>query len=171
MRKEIYLAIIEQIRSANCGIQHIGLWNEDQTTPEQAPGYTLPALLVEFGPLRWEQRGNGTKSAPALIRLHLITSLPAGSADTLPSPEEAAARYALCDAVVDALNGLAGEGFTRFQHVETVSGHKHEGRQCDVEAFACEVRDLRGANRKWHTTASRTEITLRPPADKNPTRQ
>lgn len=160
MRKIIYLAIIERLKAAGLNIQHISLWNENITDLEQENGYGFPAVFVEFDPIKWEQRGGGVKSAPVTVRLHIVTETLADPSDGSQYQTEALEHFDTIDGIVYAVSGLAGDGFNRFQHIETIPDHNHDQIQHDVEVFTCEAKDFSGTNKKMHITA--TDATVSP---------
>lgn len=161
MRKIIYLAIIARLKAAGSGVRHFSLWNENITDLEKENGYSFPAVFVEFEPFKWEQRGNGAKSATIRVRLHIVTETLADPSDGSQYQTDALEHLDTIDNVVDAVSGLAGEGFNRFQHVETIPDHNHDQIQHDIEVFSCEIRDLQGLDKKAYTTADRVQISAK----------
>jgi len=141
MRKQIYLAIIDCLKAADIGIQHISLWNENTTALEQANGFGLPAVFVEFAPIKWGQQLQRVKNGTARVSLHIVTGTLADPSDGSNFQFDALQMFDIIDNVVAAVQGLSVEGFNKFQHVETIPDHDHEEVQNDVEIFTTEITD------------------------------
>ena len=148
MRKIIYLAIIECLKASGVDIRHISLWNDNTAKLEEENGFSLPAVFVEFLPFKWSQRAQGVKSATMAINLHIVTETLADPAGGSDFQFEALETFDVIDSVVAAVQGLSGEGFNKFQHVETLPDHNHEQVQHDIEGFVCEATDVSAARRR-----------------------
>ena len=126
MRKAIYKAVAERLKTAKIGIQYISLWNRNTEQLTKQKAFRMPAVFVEFEPIDWSQLSQGARSADIRVRLHVIT-------ETLASPEEGG-RYQdralehldLLERVSAAVQGLCGDGFNCFMLVESVTDHDHE---------------------------------------------
>ena len=111
MRKAIYKAVAERLKTAKIGIQYISLWNRNTEQLTKQKAFRMPAVFVEFEPIDWSQLSQGARSADIRVRLHVIT-------ETLASPEEGG-RYQdralehldLLERVSAAMQGLCGDGF------------------------------------------------------------
>lgn len=57
MRKAIYQAICNRIIAADLGIGFISLWNNNTEALTKQKAFRLPAVFVEFEPIRWAQCG------------------------------------------------------------------------------------------------------------------
>lgn len=147
MRKEIYLAIIDCLKNADIGVKHISLWNENTTELERENGYDFPAVFVEFSPLQWKQQMAGVKTAKARVCLHIVTKTMADPSDGSTFQNEALETFDTISEIVATVQGLSGEGFNKFQHIETLPDHNYEEVQHNVEIFTTEVTDT-GAVRK-----------------------
>jgi len=147
MRKAIYLAIIEAINAAKIGVLHISLWNENTVALEEQNGFATPAVFVEFAPIQWEQRAQRVKAARARINLHIVTETLADPSDGSKFQAQALETFDTIDDIVATVQGLSGEGFNKFLHVESVPDHNHEQLQHDIEGFVFELTDT-GAVRK-----------------------
>jgi hypothetical protein len=141
MRKVIYLAIIEAIKDADTDVRHISLWNENTVELEAQNGFACPAVFVEFAPIQWQQRTGRVKAAQLRVNLHIVTETLADPADGSTFQSAALDTFDVIGDIVATIQGLSGEGFNKFQHVETVPDHNHEQLQRDVEGFVCEVTD------------------------------
>ena len=158
MTKIIYLAIIDAIKSAQIGINHINLWNKQTDELEKSSGFALPAVFVEFDPIRWEQRGQGCKTATATIRLHIVINTLADPADGSLYQYDALQIFDIIDDVVDSVSGLAGEGFNSLMHVDTMPDHNHGQIQHHIEGFKCEISDNRALKRKRYVTIDNVSV-------------
>lgn len=159
MIKVIYLAIIDAIK-AQTGISYVSLWNNQTAELEKSDGFALPAVLVEFDPIRWEQRGQGCKVATATIRLHILIDTLADPADGSLYQYDALQIFDIIDDVVDSVSGLAGEEFNALMHVDTIPDHNHGQIQHHIEGFKCEISDNRALKRKRYVTID--NLSVRP---------
>jgi len=141
MRKAIYKAVAERLKTAKIGIQYISLWNRNTEQLTKQKAFRMPAVFVEFEPIDWSQLSQGARSADIRVRLHVIT-------ETLATPEEGG-RYQdralehldLLERVSAAVAGLCGDGFNCFMLVESVTDHDHERVQHDEECYVTRATD------------------------------
>lgn len=152
MRKKIYLAIVEALKRAELA-KYISLWNEDLDSLEKVAATDFPAIYVEFTPVHWIQKATRVKSGRWQVNLHIITSTLASPEDGSPSMEEALETYDTIDQIVAVMQGVNGEGFNQFQHIDTIPDHAHGDVQHDIEYFVSEVTD---------TSAMRVRTTIGP---------
>lgn len=158
----MYLAIIECLKAANIGIQHISLWNENTVELENQNGYAFPAVFVEFHPLSWKQAAGGVKKATARVSLHIVTETLADPSDGSKFQTQALENFDTIDATVAAVQGLQGDNFNAFQHVETNPDHNHEQVQHDIETFCTEITDVSAA-KKRETVLLENVVNKTPP--------
>lgn len=147
MRKKIYLAIVEALRRAELA-KFVSLWNEDLDGLEKVAATEFPAVYVEFTPIRWGQRANRVKGGQWRINIHILTSSLASPEDGSPTMDEALEVFEVIDSVVGTVQGVSGEGFNQFMHVETMPDHAHADIQHDVEGFVCEVEDTSAVRKR-----------------------
>lgn len=159
MRKKIYLAIVEAIKTAGIDVRHISLWNENTTQLEAQNGFATPAVFVEFAPIQWAQLAQRAKGARVRVNLHIVTQTLADPADGSTFQDDALAALDTIDTIVSTVHGLSGEGFGKFLHVETVPDHNHEQLQHDVEGFVCEVTDTSAVHPRSAIQIEKTAIS------------
>lgn len=141
MRKAIYKAVAERLKTAKVGIQFTSLWNRNTEQLTKQKAFKMPAVFVEFEPIDWGQLAQGARSADMRVRLHIIT-------ETLATPE-AGGRYQdkalghldLLERVSAAMQGLCGDGFNCFMLVESVTDHDHERVRHDEECYVTRIND------------------------------
>ena len=75
MRRFLYLSLIERLkqltdRDGKPVIRTFDLWNEQISFLEQEEPFDVPAVFIEFRPVKWT--GGGTQTADVTLRLHII---------------------------------------------------------------------------------------------------
>lgn len=113
-------------------IRHIGLWNHNVEFIEQEDAWARPAVFVEFGPIEWEPFKCGCYRGRGNVVIHTVTDWMEGRHDRA---------FALSDAVVGALDGLCGAGFSGLTLLQTQTNHNHEDILENLDTFT--VRYLR----------------------------
>jgi hypothetical protein len=159
MRKQIYMAVIARMKQQVPAVQHISLWNENMEHLEQENGYCLPAVFVEFEPMKWKQVGLGAKTATLCLLLHVVTETLADPSDGSQYQDDALEVFGIINDVVYAITGLSGECFNRLMHVETIPDHNHAQIQHDVEVFICEVSDTSQLNKRASIPPESVKVT------------
>ena len=146
MRKEIYLAIIERLKTivdANDvqKIKHYDLWNMNVEYIDQETVWDMPAVFVEFAPIQWKEAGNGCQQATVTIALHIATPYEGAAADGSIAQSDALGYFELLDNIHKALYGLKGSGFGALKRVSSQTNHNHEEIIESIETFTCVVID------------------------------
>ena len=141
MRKKIYLAIIERLKGANIGIERISLWNNNVAFLEKERAFKLPAVFIQFEPIRWGQLQQGVRSADVRIRLHIVTDTLATPEDGSKYQEQALEHLDLIENVGVVMQGFCGDGFNGFMLVESVPDHDHAEVLHNEEVFITRVTD------------------------------
>lgn len=146
MRKEIYLAIIEQLKTIVDGagidkIKHYDLWNMNVEYIDQETAWDMPAVFIEFAPIQWKEAGNGCQQATVTIALHIATPYEGGAADGSIAQSDALGYFELLDDIHRALYGLKGIGFSALKRVSSQTNHNHEEIIESIETFTCIVID------------------------------
>ncbi len=126
MRKKIYLALVERLKTPGLGILHFSLWNKNTEQLTSQAAFRTPAAFVEFEPIVWRQLSMGARDANFRVRLHIVTQTLATPEDGNRYQEQALAHLDLADGANVAVQGLAGDGFGSFTLVETIPDHEHE---------------------------------------------
>lgn len=128
MRKEVYEKIRERL--LGIGDQEIGyidMWNRNVEFIEQEPGWSRPAVFIEFEPVPWVSIVPGIQyRAEAKVRLHIVTDWDGQDTDVFELPEK----------IHRALAGLEGDSFTDFTLSESHTNHNHEEIVESVEVYS-----------------------------------
>ena len=146
MRKEIYLAIIEQLKTIVDAkdapkIKHFDLCNMNVEYIDQETVADMPAVFVEFAPIQWKEASNGCQQATVTIALHIATPYEGGAADGSIAQSVALDYLDLLDEINKALYGLKGNGFWALKRVSSQTNHNHEEIIESIETFTCVVID------------------------------
>lgn len=149
MRKQLYLAVIERLKtivneSGEQTLRHFDLWNENVAFIEQEAIFAMPAVFVEFLPIDWKSLGGGVQSAQIQFRLHIVTNTKGSAADGSTYQPDALQLFDLLDDVHRALSGFRGSHFRQLQRVASHTNHNHEELIESIETFAVNVDDVSG---------------------------
>lgn len=167
MRKEIYHTI--QTRLVDLQVNgelfpvHVGLWNEQLSSPEEEMSIALPAVLVEFDRVEWQQRSGAQhrQVGDQRITLHiLINAMNDDVTNYILWGEEATALFDLNDAIIDRLVGVGGKQFSRLQHIASDPDHNHEQIIHLRETFGCGI--VREAQKSENTIQDVTLKLIKP---------
>lgn len=161
MRKEIYLAIIERIKKEKLGVLHFDIWNENIQFIIRKKVFKVPAVFVEFEPIKWKQAGKGVKKADLNIRLHIVTRTLGETADGSKFQEQELKNFDLVENITAVLPGLCGECFSSFIHTDTIPDHNHDELEESIECFKTNVTN-RLAVKKAITVPSQPSIIKKP---------
>ena len=155
MRKIIYNAIAQKLKSTPLGIQTIGLWNNnvEQLPPEKE--ILCPAVFIEFKPISWNQLGAGIRTADLRVNLHIVTESPVSNVSTI-FPDTTPEHLDIVENISKAIQGLSGENFNGFTLVESVTDHKHQQLQDDQECYITRLTDTSGS--KLQTMITELEL-------------
>lgn len=146
MRKQLYLAVIERLKTITNGwsepvIQHFDLWNHNVEFIEQETAFNCPAVFIEFAPISWKNLQGPVQEADITIKLHVVTRWEDLSADGSESQEQALELFDLLDSIKKALSGLQGIGFSAFKRIGSDTNHDHEEIVESIESFQVHVID------------------------------
>ena len=149
MRKQLYLAIIERLKSVvneeeNPVLKHFDLWNENVAFIEQEAIFDTPAVFIEFLPIKWQSLGGGVQSATIEFRLHIVTQVKGSAADGASFQPDALELFDLLDAIHRALSGYRGQHFRQMVRASSHTNHNHEELIESIEAFTVTVDDVSG---------------------------
>ena len=111
MRKQLYLAVIERLKTITDAlnqpiIEHFDLWNNNVEFIEQETAFNCPAVFIEPAPINWKNLSMQAQEADVIIRLHIVTRWENISADGSASQEQALELFDLLDSIIKALTGL-----------------------------------------------------------------
>lgn len=137
LRNELYKAICERL-SAVEEIKHIDLWNHNMEFLEQESNWPMPAVFIEFAPVRWTALVNGReyRSEP-IVRLHVVTEWPGDATPGSETLDNALEAFNLCGAIHRELCCLSGESFQCLDLVESHTNHNHEEIVENIEVYNC----------------------------------
>ena len=137
MREGIYLEIVRRLTGGvDPLVKHVDLWNRNVEFIEKETPWERPAVFVEFGPQEWERvKGGREYRCSPLVRLHVVTdSLPTSSKDG-ELDAALSARLEMSKRIHAALAGMAGNGWGRFDLMESHTNHDHEEIVEDIEVY------------------------------------
>lgn len=146
MRKQLYLAVIERLKTITDAlnqpiIEHFDLWNNNVEFIEQETAFNCPAVFIEFVPISWKNLSMQSQEADVIIRFHIVTRWENISADGSASQEQALELFDLLDNIKKALTGLKGNGFSGFKRISSDTNHNHEEIVESIESFYVHVID------------------------------
>jgi len=135
MRKFIYQSIEEKLQSEMPEIKHFDLWHNQLEYIEGEIPFELPAVLVEFRPVKWRHQSNGVRDADIEIALHVLNQNIPASADFF-------------DLLTDINRVLLkhSKSGDRFSHgaitsVQSTTDNNFDEIRHDIEVFACYAAD------------------------------
>lgn len=141
MRKTIYQAICQRLKEQAPDVQYISLWNNNTAELGAQGAFLMPAVFVEFEPIRWVQLQGRARSADLRVHLHIVT-------ETLASPEDggqyqtqALEHLDQIERISAAVAGLSGPGFNAFMLAESTTDHDHAGIMNNDECFVTRLTD------------------------------
>jgi len=146
MRKQLYLAIIERLKTITDAfnkpvIQHFDLWNHNVEFIELETAFNCPAVFIEFTPISWKNLQGPVQEADITINLHIITRWENISADGSASQEQALQLFDFIDDIKKALIGLQRSGLSGFKRTASNTNHDHEEIVESIETFQVHVID------------------------------
>lgn len=144
MRKFIYNSIVEKLQSKMPEIKHFDLWHNQLEYLEGEIPFELPAVLVEFRPIKWRHQGNGVRDADVEFALHVLAQNIPASAE-LPYSEEALQFFDTLTNINITLLKHAKQG-DRFLHgsitaVQSITDSNFAEIRHDIEVFTCCAAD------------------------------
>lgn len=144
MRKQLYLAVIERLKTITDAlnqpiIEHFDLWNNNVEFIEQETAFNCPAVFIEFAPINWKNVSMQVQEADVIIRLHVVTRWENISADGSASQAQALELFDLLVSIKEALTGLRGIGFSGFKRIASDTNHNHEEIVESIESFSVHV--------------------------------
>lgn len=150
MRKEIFMAIVKQLKEQVKEIQYIDLWNEQLAEIKGENAWPTPSVFVEFEQYEVRQMANHVRTADVSVRLHIITrAVPYNSNDT-ERMAAALSYFDTIDRVNASMSTLSGNCFTTFMLTATATNHNHAQLIESIERHTCRAVDS-SASRKAQT--------------------
>ena len=147
MRKQLYLAIIERLKTIKNEngeqvFKHFDLWNEQVVFIEQEEPFDTPAVFIEFPAINWQTANDGTQTSVMQFRLHVITSYKGSPCDGSIYQTESLELFDLLDSINRALFKLSGDFFRSTTRVRSDTNHNHEDLIESLETFQVSVSDI-----------------------------
>lgn len=145
MRKQLYLAVIERLKTIRNEenqpvIRHFDLWNENVAFIEQET-FAMPAVFLEFPPITWSTLPHGVQEATITLNLHIVTRWDSPSSDGSPYQNRALEYLDLLDRINALLHCFSGENFGSFTRTGSTTNHNHEGVLDSLETYTTHVFD------------------------------
>lgn len=138
MRKELYNMLCQRLKTVGEGaIRHIDLWNNNVDFIEQEEAWERPAVFIEFMPIKWAVVKGGEYRAEPEVRLHVVTDWQGSAADGSAFKDESLEVFDLSQQIHEAVSGMAGATFRRFDLKETLTNHNHEEILENIEVYQC----------------------------------
>ena len=138
MRKQIFQAICTRLTERVPDIQFIDLWNNNVQTLSGGAVWPLPAVFVEFCPIRWNAIVDGVEyRAEPEVKLHIVTDWAGAANEGSPFKEEALEVFDLPELIHERLSCMDGDTFMAFDLVESQTNHNHEEIVENIEVYSC----------------------------------
>ncbi|KAA6329679.1 hypothetical protein EZS27_021527 [termite gut metagenome] len=179
MRKELYKALVERLKQLivvegeiafvskeklqameDAGqtpeevIKHFGLWNNQIDRITSIEALALPAVLIEFGMVKWRHQGGGLQDADLIIGLHVVTEFITEGYDNDLFYLD------LLDKINRCLHGFSGEHFQSMQRIESNPCHDHLELLDDTEVFKCMATDDSAVQKTIKIAGTKPDITI-----------
>lgn len=150
MRKLIYLSLIGRLKglkddAGQPEVKHFDLWNEQVEFIEQEEPFGIPAVFVEFRPVRWATLGGMVQQADVDIRLHIVTRWKGSAKDGSLFLTDALERFDLLDRIDRCLFNLqeaeGGTSFCMFRRTGSSTNHDHDELVEDIADYTCKATE------------------------------
>ena len=150
MRKLIYLSLIGRLKglkddAGQPEVKHFDLWNEQVEFIEQEEPFGIPAVFVEFRPVRWATLGGMVQQADVDIRLHIVTRWKGSAKDGSLFLTDALERFDLLDRIDRCLFNLqeaeGGTSFCMFRRTGSSTTHDHDDLVADIADYSCKATE------------------------------
>ena len=150
MRKLIYLSLIGRLKglkddAGQPEVKHFDLWNEQVEFIEQEEPFGIPAVFVEFRPVRWATLGGMVQQADVDIRLHIVTRWKGSAKDGSLFLTDALERFDLLDRIDRCLFNLqeaeGGTSFCMFRRTGSSTNHNHDELVEDIADYTCKATE------------------------------
>lgn len=150
MRKLIYLSLIGRLKglkddAGQPEVKHFDLWNEQVEFIEQEEPFGIPAVFVEFRPVRWATLGGMVQQADVDIRLHIVTRWKGSAKDGSLFLTDALERFDLLNRIDRCLFNLqeaeGGTSFCMFRRTGSSTNHNHDELVEDIADYTCKATE------------------------------
>jgi len=158
MRKFIFLSIVEKLQQEIPEIKHFDLWNNQLAYIEGEQPFDLPAVFVEFRPIRWQHQGNSVREAAVEVVLHVLTKRIEPTSQELPYNKESLQFFDLLTDINSALRQHSKTSYN-FGHdsltsIQSDTDNNSGEIRHDIEVFSCHTVDASAMPNYQKTTAT-----------------
>lgn len=134
MRKQIYLAIVEKLKtivntSGTTAILHFDLWNQNVDFAQEE-AFPTPAVFIEFSPIKYKLSKEAAQVADVPLRLHIVTEATLNTYSGAFTQEEGLNFFDLIDQVNKKMYELAGQG-----RIASYTNHDHGTLMESIEEY------------------------------------
>ena len=149
--KEV-LTTIKNSKGKNI-FKHISFYNAQILDAENENAFYLPAVLIEFNPITWNQHSLGGQTATITFALHVLT-------DARNDLDKAmATNIALCDTIHYSLhNATRSNGISTLQRTNSLTDVDNAEIIDGVETYKCFVNDQTALQQQNTTTIESLSI-------------
>lgn len=148
MRKQLYLAVVEQLKTitGTHQINHFDIWNNNLMYIEESEAFLTPAVFIEFEPISWRHNLQGVREAEVRFNLHVITIRNMPTSNELEYSTESLAFFDLLEAINKCLHGLKQVSDTgvidALTSVSSTTDNDFDELRHDIESYSCHITDL-----------------------------
>ena len=158
MRQQLYLALVQRLqllcRHPNGNFylhhqpghthqvfKHFDLWIPMLEWLDEEPPFALPAVLIEFLPIRWRQQSQGIRDASIELRLHIVARRRQPSRNPAPGQMEPTDYLNLPDGLQLCLHGFKSGSFGTFTNTISETDHQFDELAHMIETFTTLATD------------------------------
>lgn len=119
-------------------IKYVDLWNHNVEFLDQEQPWERPAVFVEFTPIVWDvvKPGREYRCKP-VVNLHVVTDWGGDASSAAELCDEALKVLDFSEIIHNALQGLKGDSFGRFELQETHTNNNHDELVESIEVYRC----------------------------------
>lgn len=137
MIKEIFTVLHEtlsEIKDKNNEplFRHIDLWNQNTAYLREDNPFSLPAAFIEFEPIPWEDKANGTQETSIVFKIHCVSSWEGSTSGLSPN---SLSYLDNTDIVFDHLHKYKNPLFGELRRVQSNINHNHEEIIDSIETY------------------------------------
>lgn len=127
-------------------IKHFDLWNNNLQALGKEGVFDMPAIFIEYMPIKWEATGTkGQQSADLVLRLHIITNTLAKSSDNSKQQSQALHHLELIDKLHYCMAQWIGTDYTgHIVRTQSLTDNNHNQILHNIEEFITKAVDDSG---------------------------
>jgi len=146
MRATFFLDIVNKLKSIVDNdnkpvIKHFDLWNEQIAHGNDGQIFAMPAIFIEYNPIKWEQLGALRQTASVSFNLIIVSETKARSSDNSPTQDKALAHLQLIGIVHKCLQNWNGDYFGSLTRTDSVHNHDFTNILAHVETYRSKMID------------------------------